>query len=65
MEQISHILSSLPGVRLIDAEHHSFRCPRHFHLEYHLGLLVHGRQRYLHQGEKCQADARCWSPGSS
>ncbi|WP_375738484.1 AraC family ligand binding domain-containing protein [Pseudomonas boanensis] len=57
-EQINHILSSLPSVRLIDAEDHGFRFPRHFHLEFQLGLLVHGRQRYLHQGEKCQPDAR-------
>ncbi|MFC5698592.1 AraC family ligand binding domain-containing protein [Pseudomonas sp. GCM10022186] len=57
MDQSNHIPSYLPGVRLIDAEYQRFSFPRHFHLEYHLGLLVRGRQRYLHQGESHQAGA--------
>jgi AraC-like DNA-binding protein len=56
MDQTNHIPSRLPGVRLIDAEYQHFSFPRHFHLEYHLGLLVRGRQRYQHQGESHQAD---------
>ena len=46
MDQITHIQSSLPGVRLIDAEYHRFAFPRHFHLEYHVGLLIQGQHRY-------------------
>lgn len=56
MDQTNHIPSCLPGVRLIDAQYQHFAFPRHFHLEYHLGLVVRGRQRYLHQGESHQAD---------
>ncbi|MFZ6046740.1 AraC family ligand binding domain-containing protein [Pseudomonas sp. CR3202] len=57
MDQSNHIPSCLPGVRLIDAQYQHFSFPRHFHLEYHLGLLVRGGQRYLHQGERHQAGA--------
>ena len=57
MEQINHIISGLSGVRLIDAEYHSFAFPRHFHLEYHLGLLLRGEHRYVHRGEKRQVGA--------
>ncbi|MGE8361527.1 AraC family ligand binding domain-containing protein [Pseudomonas sp.] len=53
MEQINHIRSGLPGVRLIDAEYHRFSFPRHFHLEYHLGLMLNGQQRYVYRGERC------------
>lgn len=56
MDQTRHIPSDLPGVRLIDARHQHFSFPRHFHLEYHVGLMVEGRQRYLHQGESHHAD---------
>ncbi|MCY1534911.1 HTH-type transcriptional activator RhaS [compost metagenome] len=57
MEQTNHIVSGLPGVRLIDAEYHSFAFPRHFHLEYHVGLLLSGEHRYIYRGERRQAGA--------
>lgn len=50
MEQITHLSSGIPGVRLIDAEHNRFSFPRHFHLEYHIGLLLQGRHRYAAGG---------------
>ncbi|WAF83859.1 AraC family transcriptional regulator [Metapseudomonas otitidis] len=52
MERTSHIVGGLPGIRLIDAEYHRFAFPRHFHLEYHVGLLLEGRQRFIYQGER-------------
>ncbi|VXD01618.1 Transcriptional regulator, AraC family [Pseudomonas sp. 8Z] len=52
MEQINHIQSSLPGVRLIDAQYRRFAFPRHFHLEYHVGMLVQGQHRYVYGGER-------------
>ncbi|MFI8483163.1 AraC family ligand binding domain-containing protein [Pseudomonas sp. NPDC078700] len=55
MEQTQHIISGLPGVRLINAEYHNFAFPRHFHLEYHIGLLLRGQHRYVCQGERQQA----------
>lgn len=57
MDHITHIQSSLPGVRLIDAEYRRFAFPRHFHLEYHVGLLVQGRHRYDYRGERRQVGA--------
>ena len=55
MERIEHHSSGLPGVRFIDAEYHRFAFPRHFHLDYHIGLMLDGRQRYVHGGERCIA----------
>ena len=55
MEHTSHLPSALPGVRLIDAEYHDFAFPRHFHLEYHVGLLLSGQQRFVSGGERCLA----------
>lgn len=55
MERIEHHCSELPGVRFIDAEYHRFVFPRHFHLDYHIGLMLDGRQRYVHGGERCLA----------
>jgi len=52
MDQITHIQSSLPGVRLIDAQYSRFAFPRHFHLEYHVGLLIQGQHRYAYGGER-------------
>jgi AraC-like DNA-binding protein len=52
MDQITHIQSSLPGVRLIDAQYSRFAFPRHFHLEYHVGLLIQGQHRYVYGGER-------------
>ncbi|WP_132912293.1 AraC family transcriptional regulator [Pseudomonas aeruginosa] len=57
MEQITHLSSGIPGVRLIDAEHNRFSFPRHFHLEYHIGLLLQGRHRYAAGGERRLAGA--------
>lgn len=57
MEQITHLSSGIPGVRLIDAEHNRFSFPRHFHLEYHIGLLLQGRHRYAAGGERRLAEA--------
>ncbi len=57
MEQIPHLSSGIPGVRLIDAEHNRFSFPRHFHLEYHIGLLLQGRHRYAAGGERRLAGA--------
>lgn len=57
MEQVTHLSSGIPGVRLIDAEHNRFSFPRHFHLEYHIGLLLQGRHRYAAGGERRLAGA--------
>ncbi len=51
-DRITHFRGELPGVRLIDAEYRRFAFPRHFHLDYHIGLLLQGRQRYAYRGER-------------
>lgn len=55
MERIEHHSSGLPGVRFIDAEYRRFAFPRHFHLDYHVGLMLGGCQRYTHRGERSLA----------
>lgn len=42
---------------MIDARYQQFAFPRHFHLEYHIGLIVTGQQRYAAGGERQLAGA--------
>lgn len=39
-------------MRLIDARYQRFAFPRHFHLDYHIGLMVAGQQRYAAAGQR-------------
>ena len=57
MESVVHQAPGHPGVRLIDARYQQFAFPRHFHLEYHIGLIVAGQQRYAAGGERLLAGA--------
>lgn len=57
MDSVIHQAPGHPGVRLIDARYQQFAFPRHFHLEYHIGLMVAGQQRYAAGGEQQLAGA--------
>ncbi|QBF26793.1 AraC family transcriptional regulator [Pseudomonas tructae] len=52
MDSVVHQAPGHPGVRLIDARYQHFAFPRHFHLEYHIGLMVVGQQRYAAAGTR-------------
>ncbi|TKB50485.1 AraC family transcriptional regulator [Ferrimonas sediminicola] len=47
--------SEIEGVGLIDASYANFAFRRHYHLEYHVGLIVGGAQRYHCRGASHQA----------
>ncbi|MFK8333008.1 AraC family ligand binding domain-containing protein [Pseudomonas sp. BJa5] len=57
MDSVVHQAPGHPGVRLIDGRYQRFAFPRHFHLEYHIGLMVSGQQRYTAGGERQLAGA--------
>jgi AraC-like DNA-binding protein len=40
----------LPGVELCRARHLDFSYGRHVHLDYHIGLVQYGGQRFIHKG---------------
>ncbi|WP_169308282.1 helix-turn-helix transcriptional regulator [Ferrimonas aestuarii] len=50
--------SAIDGVGLIDANYGNFAFRRHYHLEYHIGLIMGGTQRYHCKGSQHHA-----SPG--
>ncbi|MGF1693338.1 AraC family ligand binding domain-containing protein [Photobacterium kagoshimensis] len=57
MNIINHRKSPIDDINLIDAHYQSFAFKRHYHLDYHLGLITHGQQQYFYQGAKHIAGA--------
>ncbi len=57
MNKISHRKSPINDINLIDAHYQNFAFKRHYHLDYHLGLITQGQQQYFYQGEKHIAGA--------
>ncbi|SDJ25868.1 AraC-type DNA-binding protein [Ferrimonas sediminum] len=50
MNRVSYHKTSIEDVSLIDAHYRRFAFERHFHLDYHLGLITEGEQRYYCRG---------------
>jgi hypothetical protein len=40
----------LPGVELSHSHHREFSYGRHVHLDYHIGLVQRGGQKFIHKG---------------
>ena len=40
----------LPGVELSHSHHRAFSYGRHVHLDYHIGLVQRGGQKFIHKG---------------
>ncbi|WP_265449763.1 AraC family ligand binding domain-containing protein, partial [Aeromonas salmonicida] len=40
----------LPGVELSHSHHREFSYGRHVHLDYHIGLVQQGGQKFIHKG---------------
>ncbi|MGF1738831.1 AraC family ligand binding domain-containing protein [Photobacterium satsumensis] len=57
MNKISHRKSPIDEISLIDAHYQSFAFKRHYHLDYHLGLITQGQQQYYYNGSKHIAGA--------
>ncbi|MGF1701037.1 AraC family transcriptional regulator [Photobacterium makurazakiensis] len=57
MNTISHRKSGIDDINLIDAHYQSFNFKRHYHLDYHLGLITSGQQQYYFNGASHHAGA--------
>ncbi|BDY04950.1 AraC family transcriptional regulator [Ferrimonas sp. YFM] len=55
MNRVCISQSSIEGVGLIDASYGNFAFRRHYHLEFHIGLIVGGAQRYHCRGASHRA----------
>ncbi|MDW2194490.1 AraC family ligand binding domain-containing protein, partial [Vibrio sp. 1641] len=42
MEQIQYYATDHDQLSLIEAKYHKFAFQRHYHLDFHLGLITHG-----------------------
>lgn len=52
MNNINYQQTIIPEISLIHAEYKNFSFKRHFHLDYHFGLLTQGEQSFYYQGSK-------------
>ena len=57
MNEVIHRKSPINSINLIDAHYQSFSFKRHYHLDYHLGLITQGQQQYFFNGCKHIAGA--------
>ena len=51
----------LPGVELCRARHREFSYGRHVHLDYHIGLVQQGGQKFIHKGSSHRLIEGCLS----
>ncbi|AEF54158.1 AraC family transcriptional regulator [Marinomonas posidonica] len=52
MDRVQHFTSPDPCVSLISGHYQSFEFDRHYHLDYHFGLILEGQQAFASQGER-------------
>jgi len=52
MNKINYQQTIISDINLINAEYKNFAFKRHFHLDYHFGLLTQGEQSFYYQGNK-------------
>lgn len=55
MDKVDYTQTSEKGVDLIDAEYQNFAFQRHYHLDFHIGLITKGEQKFTHQGSSLSA----------
>ncbi|ASP38802.1 AraC family transcriptional regulator [Bacterioplanes sanyensis] len=56
MDQI-HYYQPQPDIRLIDANYQTFAFQRHYHLDFHIGLITKGAQTFRYRGHSHTAHA--------
>lgn len=54
MDNVKYSLSSDPSIQLIDANYKKFAFSRHYHLDFHIGLIQRGVQNFNHSGSRHQ-----------
>jgi AraC-like DNA-binding protein len=52
MNKTNYQQTTIADINLINAEYKNFSFKRHFHLDYHFGLLTQGEQTFYYQGSK-------------
>ncbi|GAB3481913.1 helix-turn-helix domain-containing protein [Marinomonas epiphytica] len=55
MDTIHHRKTPEPKINLIDGHYRTFNFSRHYHLDYHFGLFIDGKQSFNAQGTKHKA----------
>ncbi|MGR5179175.1 AraC family ligand binding domain-containing protein [Vibrio parahaemolyticus] len=50
MEQIDYLSSPIPEINLISGSYKKFAFQKHYHLDYHFGLIVKGQQQFQLKG---------------
>ncbi|MCE0495053.1 helix-turn-helix transcriptional regulator [Vibrio salinus] len=50
MDKIRYTTSPDCAINLIEADYHEFEFNRHYHLDFHIGLITGGAQRFYHKG---------------
>lgn len=48
--QVQHLSTLYEGVHLIEAHYHRHAFKRHYHFDYHVGIITQGAQRFFHRG---------------
>ncbi|MFC5079061.1 Arabinose operon regulatory protein [Vibrio thalassae] len=51
MQQISYLSSPIPDINLISGYYKEFAFQKHYHLDYHFGLIVNGQQQFNLKGQ--------------
>nr|WP_086938351.1 AraC family transcriptional regulator [Thaumasiovibrio occultus] len=52
MDKVSHHITDVSAISLIDARFSQFAFKRHYHLDYHIGLVTEGQQHYYYRGAR-------------
>jgi AraC-like DNA-binding protein len=51
LQQISYLSSPIPDINLISGYYKEFAFQKHYHLDYHFGLIVNGQQQFHLKGQ--------------
>ena len=52
MDKVNYHTTQNKEISLIEANYQSFAFSRHYHLDFHIGLITSGEQKFYYQGEK-------------
>lgn len=54
-DTVNHQTTGIEDISLIDAHYRQFAFKRHYHLDYHMGLITEGQQEYYFNGTRYRA----------
>ncbi|WP_159657327.1 AraC family transcriptional regulator [Vibrio atypicus] len=54
MDKVDYHTTQNKEINLINANYQNFAFQRHYHLDFHIGLITHGEQKFYHQGQSHQ-----------